>query len=94
MLLGWLVKEEEGVKHVTSVEDKKNSYSASVKKPGDGRPIVRPKHRWEGNIKIGLKVGIIGLEVVDWYLAEDTGRWRALVNMVMNLQVPVNGEIS
>jgi len=32
MLLGWLVKEEEGVKHVTSVEDKKNSYRASVKK--------------------------------------------------------------
>jgi len=41
---------------VTSVEDKKYSYvyRASVTKPGDGRPIVRPKHRWEGNMKIGL----------------------------------------
>jgi len=48
---------------------KKISYRASVKKPGDGRPIVRPKHRWESNIKIGIKVGIIWWAVVDWYPA-------------------------
>jgi len=55
--------------HVTRVEDKKISYRASVKKPGDGRPIVKPKHRRKGNIKIGLKLGIIRWEVVDWYPA-------------------------
>jgi hypothetical protein len=71
--------------------EEKNSYRSSVKKPGDGRPIVRPKHRWEGNIKIGVKVGIIGWEVVGWCPAEDTGRWGALANTVMNLQVPLNG---
>jgi len=48
---------------------KEISYRASVKKPGDGRPIVRPKHRWESNIKIGIKVGIIWWAVVDWYPA-------------------------
>jgi len=76
---------------VTSVEKKKKSCKSSVKKPGDGRPIVRPKHRWEGNIKLGLKVGIIGWEVVDRYPAEHTGLWRALVYTVMNLQFPLNG---
>jgi hypothetical protein len=34
-------------------------------KPGVGKPIVRPKHGWEGNIKIVIKVRIIGWKVVD-----------------------------
>jgi hypothetical protein len=39
------------------------------------------------NIKIDLLE--IGLNVVDWIgLAQDRYRWRALVNAVMNLQVP------
>jgi hypothetical protein len=30
---------------------------------------------------------------MDWiYLAQHRGQWRALVNMVMNLWVPENGE--
>jgi hypothetical protein len=33
----------------------------------------------------------IGLRVVDWIgLAQDSYRWKALVNAVMNLQVPQN----
>jgi hypothetical protein len=39
------------------------------------------------NIK--MDVLEIGLNVVDWIgLAHDRYRWRALVNSVMNLQVP------
>jgi len=31
----------------------------------------------------------VGCGVMDWIeLAQDTDRWRALVNVVMNLQVP------
>jgi hypothetical protein len=52
-----------------------------------GRPLGRPRHRWEDNIKMDL--GEIGFGDVDWiHLAQDRDRWRALVNMVMNLWVP------
>jgi len=48
--------------------------------------LGRPRHRWEDNIKMDLwEVGGGG----DWMeLAQDRDRWRALVNMVMNLQAP------
>jgi hypothetical protein len=47
----------------------------------------RPRHRWEDNIKMDLQE--VGCGVMDWIeLAEDRDRWRALVNMVMNLKVP------
>ena len=51
------------------------------------RPLGRPRHRWEDNIKMNLQ------EVVrrgmDWTeLAQDRDRWRPLVNAVMNLWVP------
>jgi hypothetical protein len=39
------------------------------------------------NIKMDLLE--IGLNVVDWIgLAQDRYRWRALVNVLVNLQVP------
>jgi hypothetical protein len=42
---------------------------------------------WEDNIKMDLSK--IRLDAVDYiHLAQDTDRWRALVNMVMNNRVP------
>ena len=57
-----------------------------VGKPEGKRPLGRPRHRWEDNIKMDLwTVGGGG----DWMeLAQDRDRWRALVNTVMNLRVP------
>jgi len=57
-----------------------------VGKPGGKRPLGRPRHRWEDNIKMNLReVGGGG----DWMeLAQDRDRCRVLVNMVMNLRVP------
>jgi hypothetical protein len=53
-----------------------------VGKPEGKRPLGRPRHRWEDNIKMGLQV--VGCGVMDWIdLAQDR-----LVNGVMNLQVP------
>jgi hypothetical protein len=45
------------------------------------------RHRWIDNFKMDLIE--TGLGGVDWIgLAQDRCRWKALVNMVMNLQVP------
>jgi len=51
------------------------------------RPLGRPKHRWEDNIKLDLQeVRCGGMDWID--LAQDRDRWRALVNAVMKLRVP------
>jgi len=57
-----------------------------VGKPEEKRPLGRPRRRWEDNIKMDLReVGRGG----DWIeLAQDRGRWRALVNTVLNFRVP------
>jgi hypothetical protein len=58
-----------------------------VGKPKKKRPLERPRHRWEDNIKIDLQEvgGVRG----DWMeLAQDRDRWRALVGTVRNFRVP------
>ena len=48
---------------------------------------LEPRRRWEDNIKMDLQEE--GCESMDWIdVAQDRDRWRALVNAVMNLQVP------
>jgi hypothetical protein len=50
------------------------------------RPLGRPRRRWKDNIKLDLQEVRCG--GVDWIeLADDRGRWRALVKAVMNLRV-------
>jgi hypothetical protein len=42
---------------------------------------------WEDNIKMDLQE--VGCGCMDWIeLAQNRGKWRALVNAVMNLWVP------
>jgi hypothetical protein len=51
------------------------------------RPLEKPRRRWKNNIKMDLQE--VGCEGVDWIeVAKDRGRWRALVNEVISLQVP------
>jgi hypothetical protein len=46
-----------------------------------------PGVRWVDNIKMDIRE--VGWEGMDWTdLAQDRDRWRAVVNAVMNLQVP------
>ena len=61
-------------------------HSVLVGKPEGKRPLGRPRHTWEDNIKMDLQeVGGGG----DWMeLAQDRDRWRVLVNAVMNFRVP------
>jgi hypothetical protein len=66
---------------------KRNVYRLLVGKPEGKRPLGRPRGRWIANIKMDLLE--IGVSVVDWIgLAQDRYRSRALVNAVMNFQVP------
>jgi hypothetical protein len=56
-------------------------YRVLVGKPEGKRSLVRPRHRWD--------LREVGCGGMDWInVAQDRGGWRALVNVVMNLQVP------
>jgi hypothetical protein len=55
--------------------------------PKGKRPLERPRHRWEDNIKMDLRE--IGINGMNWIqLAQDRVQWRAFVNTVINLRVP------
>jgi hypothetical protein len=73
--------------HVARMGERRGAYRALVGKPEGRRPLGRPRHRWEDNIKIDhCEVGWGGMDWID--LAQDRDRWRALVNVVMNFLVP------
>jgi hypothetical protein len=62
-------------------------YWVLVGRPEDKRPLVRPRHRWEDNIKVDLRE--IGIDGANWIrLAQDRVQCRAFVNTVINLRVP------
>jgi hypothetical protein len=66
---------------------KRNAYRTLVGKSEENRPLGGPRHRWVGNMKIDLRE--TGWANMDWIdLAQDRDQWRALVSMVMILQVP------
>jgi hypothetical protein len=67
--------------------EKNNAYSLLVGKPGGKRLLRRPRHRWVDNIRMDL--GEVRWGDVGWIgLAQDSNRWRALVNSALNLRVP------
>ena len=55
-------------------------------KPKGERPLGRPMHRWEDNIKLDLQQVGWGMDRID--LAQNWDRRQALVKEVMNLWVP------
>jgi hypothetical protein len=67
--------------------EKRNVYTLFIGKPEGKRPLGRLRCRWVDNINMDL--GERGLGGVDCIvLAQDRYKWRSLVNLVMNLQVP------
>jgi hypothetical protein len=67
--------------------EKRNAYRLWVRKPEGKRLLGRPRRRWVDNIRMDLVE--FGFGDVDWIgLAKDRGRWRVLVNSVLNLLVP------
>jgi hypothetical protein len=76
-------------KACSAKEEQKNAYRTLVGKPESKRPLGRPRRRWVDSIKIDFRE--ISWGGMDWInLAESRDQWRALVNMVMKPQVPVN----
>jgi hypothetical protein len=72
---------------VAHMEKKRNAYRMLARMPEEKRPVGRPRHRWEDNIKMDVReIGWGGMDWID--LAEDRDQWRAVVNMVMNFRVP------
>jgi len=73
--------------HVARMDEGIGVCRVLVGKPEGKRPLGGPRRRWEDNIKVDLQE--VGCGGMDWMeLAQDRDRWWALVNAVMNIQVP------
>jgi hypothetical protein len=73
--------------HVVRRGEKRNVYRLLMGKAEGRSPLGRPRRRWLYNIRVDLVE--VGWGDVNWIgLAEDRGRWRALVYSVLNLRVP------
>ena len=73
--------------HVARMGERRGVYRVLVGKIERNRPLGRPRRRWEENIKMDLQeVGCEGMDGIE--VCQDRDRWRAIVNVVMNLRVP------
>jgi len=79
--------------HVARMGEGRGVYRVLVGKADGKRPLGRPRHRLEDNIKMDVQE--VGGGFGNWReLAQDRDRWRALVSTVMNLRVPKMRRIS
>jgi hypothetical protein len=69
--------------HVAYMGERRGLYRVLVGIPEGKKPLGRPKHGWEDNIKMDLQE--VGCRGMDWI---DLKRWRTLVYAVMSLRVP------
>jgi hypothetical protein len=63
-----------------------NTHKIILGKPEGKTPLGRPRHRWEGNIRMDFREG---LEGVYWIcMAQVKDQCWTLVNTIMNLRLP------
>jgi hypothetical protein len=63
--------------HVARMGEGRGVYRVSVGRSKGKRPLGRPRHRWEDNIKMDLRE--VGIGGVNWIrLAQDRVQWQAL----------------
>jgi hypothetical protein len=73
--------------HVALMGEGRGLFRVLVGRPEGKRPLGKPRHKWEDNIKMDLReIGIDGANRIR--LALDKVQWRAFVNTVMNLRIP------
>ena len=73
--------------HVARMGERRGVHRVLVGRPEEKRQLGRRRLRCGDNIKMDLQE--VGCGDLDWIeLAQDSDRWRALVNAVMNLQFP------
>jgi hypothetical protein len=74
------------------MREERGVYRVLVGRHEGKRPLRRPRHRWENDIKMDLRE--IGIDGANWIqLAQDRVQWWAFVNMVMNLRFPLKSRI-
>jgi hypothetical protein len=76
-----------GVFYVARMGEDRGVHRVLVGKPEGKRPLGKPRHRWENNIKMDFQEvgGVHG----DWIeLAQDRDRWPELVGTVRDFWVP------
>jgi hypothetical protein len=72
--------------HVAHIGEGRGVSGFWWRKPEGKRPLGT-RRRWKDNIKVDLQE--VGFGGMDWIeLVQDTNRWRAIVNAIMNLRVP------
>ena len=76
--MGW-------ARHVARMGERRVVCGVSVGKPKGRKPFGKPRHRWEGSIKMNLKGDRLGVDWID--LAQDRDLWRALVGLVVVMWV-------
>jgi hypothetical protein len=65
------------------VGERRGVYRVLVGKPVGRGPLVRPRRRWEDNIRMVLQE--LGCGGMDWIeLTQDRDSWRSLVNAAVN----------
>jgi hypothetical protein len=62
------------VRHVAHTGVRRCSYRVLVGRPEGKKPLVRPRHRWEDNIKKDLQE--MGSESINWIDLEGPGSMR------------------
>jgi hypothetical protein len=79
--------EEDEMGGACSTKEKRNAYRLLVERREGKRPLGTARRRWVDNIRMDLVE--VGWGNLDWIrLAQVRDRWRALVNSVLNLQLP------
>jgi hypothetical protein len=73
--------------HGACTREGRGVYRDLVGRPKSKKPLEKPRHMWEDNIKLDFRE--IGIDGANWiHLIWDRVQWQASVNMVMNLWVP------